>query len=103
MRTRVASVYDIPDDDAITITLEEGKELLLCKLEGKVYGLSNVCPHMGGPLGEGEISKGEVTCPWHGWRFDLKTGQCKSSPAECLDMYKIEIDGTDIFILEEDV
>ena len=49
-------------------------QIALFKLEGKIYALDNACPHMGGPLGEGEIEDEVVTCPWHGWQFDIKNG-----------------------------
>ena len=47
----------------------------LFNVEGSFYALDGVCPHQGGPLGEGELVGCIVTCPWHGWQFDVGTGQ----------------------------
>jgi NAD(P)H-dependent nitrite reductase small subunit len=42
---------------------------------GTLYAIENTCPHQGGPLGEGYLEEnGVISCPWHGWTFDLKTG-----------------------------
>jgi nitrite reductase (NADH) small subunit len=47
----------------------------LFNVEGSFYALDGICPHQGGPLGEGELAGCIVTCPWHGWQFDVQTGQ----------------------------
>ena len=52
----------------------------------RVFCLQPFCPHMDGPLFEGSIADGEVTCPWHGWRYRLETGERtdEPDPEECL-------------------
>jgi nitrite reductase (NADH) small subunit len=72
---------DIPEGKAIIVQGPES-EIALFKLEGKIYALDNSCPHMGGPLGEGEIEDSCVTCPWHAWQFDIKTGVCQNMPGD---------------------
>ena len=47
----------------------------LFNVDGTFYALDGVCPHQGGPLGSGEVHNCIVTCPWHGWQFDVRTGQ----------------------------
>jgi nitrite reductase (NADH) small subunit len=47
----------------------------LFNVEGTFYALDGVCAHQGGPLAEGEVTGCVVTCPWHGWQFDVRTGQ----------------------------
>ena len=47
----------------------------LFSVGGELFALDGVCPHQGGPLGEGELIGCVVTCPWHGWQFDVRTGQ----------------------------
>jgi len=64
----------IPEGQATVITIPGGIQIALFKLHGRIYALDNACPHMGGPLGEGEIEGDVVTCPWHGWQFDIKNG-----------------------------
>jgi len=47
-----------------------------------------ICPHLLGPLIKGEIQKGEIICPWHGYRFDLKSGACTTPPGFCFPLQK---------------
>lgn len=57
----------------------EGQEVAVFALDGANYAaILNSCPHAGAALAEGHVSDGEVSCPWHGWRFDLRTGVCKT-------------------------
>jgi len=57
-----------------------GRDYALFRINGKVYALDSACPHEGGPLGQGDVQHGVVTCPWHGWRFSACTG-CSIEPA----------------------
>ena len=50
------------------------KTLAFFKVEGVYYAISNACPHKGGPLGQGDLCGHVVTCPWHGWTWDVRTG-----------------------------
>lgn len=50
----------------------------------------NICPHAGGSLGEGSVEGESVTCPLHGWRFDLKTGACLNEPGNTIKIYSVE-------------
>ncbi len=47
----------------------------LFRVGDQFYALDGICPHAGGPLGEGALCGQIVTCPWHGWQFDVTTGQ----------------------------
>jgi nitrite reductase (NADH) small subunit len=49
--------------------------LAIFNVAGTLYAIDGVCPHQGGPLGSGELSGCIVSCPWHGWQFDVRTGQ----------------------------
>jgi nitrite reductase/ring-hydroxylating ferredoxin subunit len=59
----------------------EGTAILLARWEGRVYALSNTCVHRGGPLDEGDVSDGCVSCPWHGSVFALQDGLVERGPA----------------------
>jgi nitrite reductase/ring-hydroxylating ferredoxin subunit len=61
--------------------LVDGVPVLLVREGGDVHALANRCTHRGGPLHEGEVSEGRVTCPWHGSEFDLRTGSVEKGPA----------------------
>jgi 3-phenylpropionate/trans-cinnamate dioxygenase ferredoxin subunit len=69
----------------------------LVNIKGKQIALFNIDTHEEGPLAEGEIEGHEVTCPWHGARFDVRTGEALCAPAyEDVARYNIRITGTDI-------
>ena len=57
--------------------------IALFNVAGTFYALDGVCPHQGGPLGQGTLEGCVVTCPWHGWQFDVTSGQhqFQSEPA----------------------
>ena len=72
----------------------EGKEIAIFNCDGTYYAIGNECPHVGGPLCEGEIDGSTVICPWHGAEFDLKSGEALAPPAEeNINTYKVHIDG----------
>jgi len=53
-----------------------GRELAVFHVDGEFHVLDNHCPHAGGPLAEGTLEGGVVTCPWHAWKFDVASGRC---------------------------
>lgn len=57
----------------------------------EVVVLNNTCPHAGGNLSGGEVTGCTVTCPWHEWEFDLKTGQCVHSPKARVTRYPCQV------------
>jgi nitrite reductase/ring-hydroxylating ferredoxin subunit len=76
-----------------------GKALALFNIDGTFYAIDNTCLHRGGPLGEGEVEGDEVSCPWHGWQYNVKTGVCVNNPAAKVATYQVKVDGTDLKVL----
>lgn len=58
-----------------------GERVCVANVGGKYYAIGNVCTHMGGPLAEGKLEGFEVQCPWHGSKFDVRTGKAVRPPA----------------------
>jgi len=75
-----------------------GKTVAIANVDGKLYAINNVCLHRGGPLGEGELKGKIVTCPWHGWTYDVTTGRTTMNPAVGVETYPIEIKGDDVWV-----
>ena len=94
----LAHVDEIEEGKAKVVTLENGDEIALFKIEGKIYALNNACPHKGGPLGEGMIEDGTLTCPWHGWQFDPITGECYTMPGEFAEKVEVTVEGNEIIL-----
>lgn len=74
MRTRIASVDDIPAGEGREFTLGD-RILAVFNVDGTFYAIDGICPHAGGPLADGGLHGCIVTCPWHGWQFDVTTGR----------------------------
>jgi len=75
-----------------------GESIAVANIAGKLCAISSVCSHEGGPLGEGYLDGQIVTCPWHGWQFDVTSGKLVENPALSVKTYPLEIRGDDIFI-----
>lgn len=93
----VARVGDLREGRARVV--RAGPTQVALVLAGGVYrAFSNGCRHRGGPLGEGEVdpAEGTLTCPWHGWQYDLKTGKGVINPLAALDVYPTEVVGQEI-------
>src|SRR5439155_97918 len=69
---RVAGTADVAPGAGIVASVN-GKDNAVCNLRGAFQVIDNTCLHRGGPLGEGELDGDVVTCPWHGWQYNVKT------------------------------
>jgi nitrite reductase/ring-hydroxylating ferredoxin subunit len=75
-----------------------GKAVALANVGGRVYAINNTCLHRAGPLGQGLLEGKIVTCPWHGWQYDVTNGKLLQNPAVGVDCYPAEVRGEDVFI-----
>lgn len=74
-----------------------GKKIALFNVDGKFCAIDDTCTHRGGPLSEGELEGDEVTCPWHGARFKVTSGEVLRPPApQGVSSYKVRVKGSDI-------
>jgi nitrite reductase/ring-hydroxylating ferredoxin subunit len=78
-----------------------GRPIALFRTEEGVFALDNTCCHRGGPLGEGFLEGSIVTCPWHGWRFDVKTGVSPDNEAARVATHDVSVDGDSIRVRVE--
>lgn len=91
----VGRVDDVPPGRAATIELEDGKELALFNVNDRFFAIENFCPHKGAPLVDGNLCGHTIECDWHGWRFDVRTGQCLTNTSSDIEVYEVLIeDGT---------
>ena len=94
---RVAAKTDIPTGQGRTFEVG-GKQIAVFNCKGKFYAIDNTCKHQGGPLGEGELEGTTVTCPWHGWTYDVTTGVSPDDPDCAVDRYEVKLEGTDVMV-----
>ncbi|SDX77173.1 Rieske (2Fe-2S) protein [Halobellus clavatus] len=114
----VISAEELPPGDHLVVELE-GKEIGVYNVDGEYYAYTNWCAHQSGPVCEGPTSgfleaefdreemetkteyvrEGEiVACPWHGWEFDLVTGECHSKPGVQLISHDVDVDDGELVV-----
>lgn len=94
----VAKLKDIKENEPHCAEVE-GKSIALFKINGGYYATTGVCTHAGGPLCQGEVHEGIVTCPWHGSRYEVVSGQVIHGPSkDPIKIYKTRVDGDDLQI-----
>lgn len=74
------------------------KELAVFRVKDQYYAIENACLHRGGPLGDGELHGYAVTCPWHGWKYDVRTGAFTIIPTLKVKTYALKVEGDEIFL-----
>lgn len=76
-----------------------GRRIAVYRVGGELHALDGVCPHRGGPLGEGTVgADGVATCPWHGWRFDVRTGRCANAPDRVQARFPVREEGGSLVV-----
>ena len=97
---RVARLSEIPAGGAKTVTAGD-YEIALFNVSGRLYALEDMCPHQGAPLADGWLDAASctVTCSWHGWCFDVRSGAMKLGDGfEGVPSFEVRIEGDDVFV-----
>ncbi|HET6465768.1 MAG TPA: nitrite reductase small subunit NirD [Nitrospiria bacterium] len=87
----VANAKDIGPGEGLVVEVN-GDEVALFNLNGTFYAIDNMCVHQGGPLGEGMLEGEDVICPWHSWKYNVKTGVCSTNPSMKVRTYSVRIE-----------
>lgn len=93
----VLKATELADGESKVVATQAG-EIALFRLNGRFFATTNICPHAAGPIGEGQIEGNCVTCPYHGWTFDIPTGECVTLEGEKLRTFPTERRGDDILV-----
>lgn len=75
-----------------------GKKIALYNVDGSFYATDNTCLHRGGPLGEGVLNGSQVTCPWHGWEYDVTSGKNAFDPGTGVATYPVSVEGDNLMV-----
>jgi len=94
---RVAAVSDVPPGTSKGVMADD-QVVALFNVEGTFYAMDGVCPHAGGPLGEGTLRGTVVTCPWHGWQFDVKSGENCLNRRMTHKCFVVKVEGDDVIV-----
>jgi nitrite reductase/ring-hydroxylating ferredoxin subunit len=94
----VAKLGDIPNWGKKVVELD-GVQILLLNVKGEIFACENECPHQGSPLNAGVVKDGPtLSCPRHGYKFNLRSGACSDYPEYVLKTYPIRLEGEDVFL-----
>ncbi len=93
------SMADVPDGGSARVKVGD-HEVAIFRRGEKFYAITADCPHRGGPLDEGSVLDDGITvsCPWHGWEFDMSTGKSSTHPGE-VRCYRVALRG-DVIVVE---
>jgi nitrite reductase/ring-hydroxylating ferredoxin subunit len=95
---RVADVSEIPPG-ATKIVRVGSVELFVANVDGSFHALPSKCTHAGGPLGRGRLTGNVIQCPWHGSRFDVKTGAVVGGPAQRPEpTFEVRVENSSVWI-----
>lgn len=96
-RIRVAAVDEIPPGTAKELAAG-GRVIAVFNVEGRFYALDGVCAHAGGPLGQGSLRGNVVTCPWHGWQYDVSSGRHCLNAGIQQAAFPVTVEGDDLYV-----
>ena len=95
---KVADTKDISPSQMKEVQVD-GESVCIANVDGKYYAINNICTHEGGPLADGTLDGYEVECPWHKSKFDVRTGEVTSPPAnEPEPAYEVKIEDNNILV-----
>lgn len=89
----------VPAGRGATVKLKDGKEIALFNVGGNFYATENFCPHKGYALADSRLYGNIVECDLHGWRFDVRSGECFTKPSCAIESYEVVIEDGWIKIL----
>lgn len=98
---KICTVGDIPHlGSRVVRHLDKGEsiDIAIFRNEGKVFALRDQCPHKGGPLSQGIVHGDQVTCPLHGWKLRLETGEAVAPDEGCARRYPVKVEGDLVFL-----
>jgi len=94
---KVAELSDLKPGSCTAVEAG-GKTIVLCNVDGALYAFDNACIHRGGPLSEGEIAGDVVTCPWHGWQYDVRTGEKCGDRSKKIATCLVKVEGDGVMV-----
>jgi nitrite reductase/ring-hydroxylating ferredoxin subunit len=95
---QVIGAEDIPRGNG-QVTEVKGHSIPIFTVDSTFFALDNTCAHRGGPLGEGELESEVVTCPWHGWEYNVRTAISLTTPSASVKASEGTVDGKDVKVL----
>jgi nitrite reductase/ring-hydroxylating ferredoxin subunit len=95
---KIATLPQLPPGSALEVEYSGRIVALFRDESGVIRALDGICPHQGGPLASGHVGLGVVTCPWHGWSFDLETGCSRLNPRIVVPTFPVRVEDDAILV-----
>lgn len=89
---RICSQSELPRVGQIREFVVGDRSFCVANVDGAICVLDGVCPHEGGPLGEGTLEDGRVVCPWHAYAFDVRTGVAEDDPDVRAEVFEAAVE-----------
>lgn len=93
----VCDVSEIVDGEPRESVVSD-RIVALFKVDENIYAMDGICPHHGGPLGQGTLDGCIVSCPWHGWRFDVTDGAYQSSEQMAQQTFPVKVENGKVLV-----
>ncbi len=98
---RVAALEDIRPGHMLYVDID-GLPIALANVGGTIYAFGDSCRHEGGPLSAGVLIEDTVTCPWHGWTYNVRTGKAIVPPVGIrIPTYEVQIQDAEVYVIVE--
>src|ERR1051325_10692496 len=98
---KVADKKELQEGGLLKVEADD-EAIVLSMINGRIYAMDAVCSHEGGPLEDGKVDGYEIECPWHGSKFDVRTGEVTNPPAsEAEPTYEVKVDGNSILVKKQ--
>jgi nitrite reductase/ring-hydroxylating ferredoxin subunit len=94
---RIGSVAELPPGQVMEAAVGPNT-YVICNAGGELFAYDGVCPHAGGPLGQGALHGNTLVCPWHTWEYDCRTGVNDYDDSVRLTQFPVKVRGEDILI-----
>lgn len=94
---KLADVSQVPEGSAIQVEVGDSA-VAICNIEGELHAIDGICPHSGGPLGEGGLHGRILVCPYHAWEFDCVTGLSTGDDTLRQARYEVKVEGSDVLV-----
>ena len=94
---KVGSLATLPPGSVMEAQVGDGT-YAICNAAGEVHALDGICPHAGGPLGQGALHGTTLVCPWHAWEYDCRSGANEMDPGLVVAKMPVKVHGDDILI-----
>jgi len=94
----IASLVDIPVLGSRIVKTDKFDIAVFRGSDDKVFAVKDACPHKQGPLSQGIVHNGSVTCPLHSWKIDLSTGEALGADSGCVNVYPVKVEGSQVYL-----